>query len=214
MLRIASMQSSLCTVLIVGFTRQPLSCGFKSPPARIGVEPPRVPGDGVIVPRGGRAANRIRATARLALVHSRWSFACSLSEQASTRWLHEAAGPPTESELPPEVSVAWWTSTRIVYNPDWSTIFPFLLLYPDYLTAGSGKANMWWTILAAVTLAVTLGTFLQITIGNRQIGKLKDQDPAEIEHWPSISVIVAARDEQANIEPALDVATAARLRSL
>lgn len=62
---------------------------------------------------------------------------------------------------------------------------------------------MWWTILAVVTVVMTWGTALRITWGNRKIGALRDQDPAGIERWPAVSVIVAARNEQLNLRPAL-----------
>ncbi len=69
--------------------------------------------------------------------------------------------------------------------------------------------SMWVTVLSAVTLTLVFGTFLRITIGNRRIGKLEDQDPGDqdveaLECWPSISVVVAARNEQANIQPAME----------
>ena len=60
-----------------------------------------------------------------------------------------------------------------------------------------------WTILAAVTFLAVFGTFLRILLGNRRIEKLGNQDPDGLSEWPCVSVVVAARNEQANMEPAI-----------
>ncbi len=62
---------------------------------------------------------------------------------------------------------------------------------------------MWWTLLAGITFVQTLWTIARIVLGNRRIAALQDQDPGGLEHWPRLSIIVAARNEQANIRPAL-----------
>ncbi|MFO7908369.1 MAG: glycosyltransferase [Planctomycetota bacterium] len=72
---------------------------------------------------------------------------------------------------------------------------------------GEGLAEvtwMWWTVLAAFTLVLVTWTCLRITIGNRRLGKLRDQDPAGIDRWPSVSVVVAARNEEENLQEALE----------
>ena len=59
-------------------------------------------------------------------------------------------------------------------------------------------------MLAAVTLILTASTALRIAVGNRRIARMRDQDTGGIERWPSVSVIVAARNEQTNIQAALE----------
>jgi len=62
---------------------------------------------------------------------------------------------------------------------------------------------MWWIMLSIGTLLLASSTSLMVVVGNRQLEFLKDQDPAGVQHWPSVSIIVAARDEQAHIASAL-----------
>src|ERR1044072_9331905 len=57
--------------------------------------------------------------------------------------------------------------------------------------------------LAAVTLLVYITFGLDVVIGNRQTKKLKDIKPSPQSVWPEVSVIVAARNEERNIEEAL-----------
>src|ERR1044072_4267459 len=57
--------------------------------------------------------------------------------------------------------------------------------------------------LAAVTLLVYITFGLDVVIGNRQTEKLKDIAPSQPNLWPEVSVIVAARNEERNIEEAL-----------
>ncbi len=74
--------------------------------------------------------------------------------------------------------------------------------------------SMWLTILAALTFTLVLGTFVRMAIGNRRVGKLRDQDPlGESSHTRvsecgerllPVSIVVAARNEQANIQPAIE----------
>lgn len=75
---------------------------------------------------------------------------------------------------------------------------------PDTLQPPLEVTWMCWTVLAALTLILVTWTCLRITIGNGRLGKLRDQDPAGIERWPSISVVVAARNEQENLRQALE----------
>ena len=57
--------------------------------------------------------------------------------------------------------------------------------------------------LAVVTLPVYITLGLDVVIGNRQTKKLKDIKPSSPGAWPKVSVIVAARNEERNIEEAL-----------
>lgn len=57
--------------------------------------------------------------------------------------------------------------------------------------------------LAVVTLLVYITFGLDVVIGNRQTKKLKDIAPAHPDVWPRVSVIIAARNEERNIEEAL-----------
>ena len=57
--------------------------------------------------------------------------------------------------------------------------------------------------LAVVTLLVYITFGLNVVIGNRQTKKLKDVKPSPQSVWPEVSVIVAARNEERNIEEAL-----------
>ncbi len=63
--------------------------------------------------------------------------------------------------------------------------------------------NTWWTVLAAISLLIAVGTYVQVTLGNRRIGKLSDQNADGVEPWPFVSIVVAARNEQSNIAAAL-----------
>jgi len=63
---------------------------------------------------------------------------------------------------------------------------------------------MLWTLVATVTLIVTLITCLRIVLGNRRIGALQRQPSNGIEHWPPVSIVVAARNEQQHIESAVE----------
>lgn len=63
---------------------------------------------------------------------------------------------------------------------------------------------MCWTVLAAVTFGLVTWTCLRITVGNRQLGELQDQDASGTERWPSVSVVVAARNEEENLRTALE----------
>src|ERR1044071_1697871 len=57
--------------------------------------------------------------------------------------------------------------------------------------------------LAVVTLLVYITLGLDVVIGNRQTKKLKDVKPSPQSVWPKVSVIIAARNEERNIEEAL-----------
>ncbi len=63
--------------------------------------------------------------------------------------------------------------------------------------------NTWWTILAAISFVLVLGTYVRVTWGNRRIGKLIEQDAEGVDQWPFVSVVVAARNEQSHIAAAL-----------
>ena len=63
---------------------------------------------------------------------------------------------------------------------------------------------MWWAILALITLLLATLSSLMITLGNRRLEYLERQDLARADPWPSVSVIVAARNEQKNIGAALE----------
>ena len=62
---------------------------------------------------------------------------------------------------------------------------------------------VWW-ILAAVNLACVLGIGGTLIWGDRRIGWLADVPPAPRTGGPRISVIVAARNEERNIEAAAE----------
>src|ERR1044071_1401461 len=57
--------------------------------------------------------------------------------------------------------------------------------------------------LALITVLVYITFGLDVVIGNRQTKKLKDIQPSPQSVWPKVSVIVAARNEERNIEEAL-----------
>lgn len=57
--------------------------------------------------------------------------------------------------------------------------------------------------LAVVTLLVYVTFGLDVVIANRQTKKLKDIAPLQPAAWPGVSVIIAARNEERNIEEAL-----------
>jgi Glycosyl transferase family 2 len=57
--------------------------------------------------------------------------------------------------------------------------------------------------LALATLLIYLTVGLDVVIANRQTKKLKDISPLSRSAWPKVSVIVAARNEERNIEEAL-----------
>ncbi len=62
---------------------------------------------------------------------------------------------------------------------------------------------VFWTILAGLTLLVVVGTFILLVRGLRTLTPLTDV-PAELDgSWPKVSIVVAARNEQQNIEAAL-----------
>lgn len=57
--------------------------------------------------------------------------------------------------------------------------------------------------LAAVTVAVYVVTAIDLWFGNRRIRLLKNIPPLETDKWPAVSVVIAARNEERNIEEAL-----------
>src|SRR5690242_16341925 len=57
--------------------------------------------------------------------------------------------------------------------------------------------------LAAVTVAAYVILAIELGRGNRRIRLLKDILPLEQSRWPSVSVVIAARNEARNIEEAL-----------
>ena len=61
---------------------------------------------------------------------------------------------------------------------------------------------VWW-ILAAINLACVLGIGGTLVWGDRRIGRLSDVPPGPLVATPRISVIVAARNEERNIEAAV-----------
>lgn len=63
---------------------------------------------------------------------------------------------------------------------------------------------MFPTILAAVILIATAATVLRTLLGERRLQRLEDQDPTGIEHWPSVSIVVAARNEERHIQVAIE----------
>ncbi len=63
------------------------------------------------------------------------------------------------------------------------------------------EAALFW--LAVLTLPVVVSFGLRIILGNRQIRRLVDVEPASDDLLPRISIIVAARNEARDIEPAL-----------
>ena len=60
-----------------------------------------------------------------------------------------------------------------------------------------------WIVLASVTFLVVTSVFVVLVWGTRQIRGLDDVDPSAADHWPLVSVIVPARNEQRGIESAL-----------
>lgn len=57
--------------------------------------------------------------------------------------------------------------------------------------------------LSALTAAVHVGTFVELVLGTRRLRHLHDVPPAEGAEMPSVSIVIAARNEARGIEPAL-----------
>lgn len=57
--------------------------------------------------------------------------------------------------------------------------------------------------LAVVTLLLVLATTIEFAIGNRSLARLVDQPPFSGEHNPTVSVVIAARNEARKIEQGL-----------
>lgn len=57
--------------------------------------------------------------------------------------------------------------------------------------------------LAAVTVAVYVIIAVDLWQGNRRVRSLKDIAPLELNEWPRVSVVIAARNEARNIKEAL-----------
>lgn len=57
--------------------------------------------------------------------------------------------------------------------------------------------------LSALTAAVLAGTFVELVLGTRRLRHLHDVPPAEGAEMPSVSIVIAARNEARGIEPAL-----------
>jgi cellulose synthase/poly-beta-1,6-N-acetylglucosamine synthase-like glycosyltransferase len=60
-----------------------------------------------------------------------------------------------------------------------------------------------WFWLAASTAAVLAAVFLELAVGGRRLRHLHRVDPADAARMPSVSVVIAARNEARGIEPAL-----------
>jgi glycosyltransferase involved in cell wall biosynthesis len=57
--------------------------------------------------------------------------------------------------------------------------------------------------MSALTAAVHVGTFVELVLGTRRLRHLHDVPPAEGAEMPSVSIVIAARNEARGIEPAL-----------
>ncbi|MHB0957938.1 MAG: glycosyltransferase family 2 protein [Pirellulaceae bacterium] len=63
--------------------------------------------------------------------------------------------------------------------------------------------HTFWIALAALNLVVIGGAWCVLFYGSRRITWLRDVSPQQVGRWPAVSVIVAARNEQRDIEVAL-----------
>ncbi|HST61950.1 MAG TPA: glycosyltransferase family A protein, partial [Longimicrobium sp.] len=61
--------------------------------------------------------------------------------------------------------------------------------------------QLFW--LAAFTAALMLGTFVEVAVGGSRLRQLRDVLPAGADEMPSVSIVIAARNEARGIEPAL-----------
>jgi glycosyltransferase involved in cell wall biosynthesis len=57
--------------------------------------------------------------------------------------------------------------------------------------------------LSALTAAILTGTFVELAVGTRRLRHLHDVAPADGAEMPSVSVVIAARNEARGMEPAL-----------
>jgi len=69
-------------------------------------------------------------------------------------------------------------------------------LFPEW-------ANSILLLVAAFNLALTVVVTLVLAVSNRQITRLIDVAFPALDHWPSVSLIAAARNEERNIERAV-----------